>query len=71
MNLDRNQFSINIVMKHLVKIYEETKKLNSDLTQYVFSTDFFKQKEELFCFIKTTKFVSLLQNISTAESYLL
>ena len=30
-------------MKYLVKIYEETKKLNSDLTQYEFSTDFLKR----------------------------
>ena len=33
-------------MKHLVKIYEETKKLNNDLTQYEFSTDFLNKKNE-------------------------
>ena len=32
-------------MKHLVKIYEETKKLNIDLTQYEFSTDFLNKKQ--------------------------
>jgi len=40
--------SINIAMKHLVKIYEETKKLNSDLTQYEFSADFLHKKRSHF-----------------------
>ena len=51
MNLDRNQFSINIVMKHLVKIYEETKKLNNDLTRYEFSTDFLNKKKSYFALL--------------------
>ena len=39
-------------MKHLVKIYEETKKLKSDLTQYEFSTDFLNKKKSYFASLK-------------------
>mgnify|MGYP006950236131 FL=1 len=38
-------------MKHLVKIFEETKKLKSDLTRHEFSTDFFAQTTQLFFFL--------------------
>ena len=34
---------INSAMKHLVKIYEETKKFNSDLTQYKSCTEYIKR----------------------------
>ena len=37
-------------MQHLIKLYEHTKRLKSDLTQYEFSTDFLK-KTKLFFFI--------------------
>ena len=39
-------------MKYLVKIYEETKKLNSDLAQYEFSTDFLNKKKSYFASLK-------------------
>ena len=39
-------------MQHLIKLYEETKKLNSDLTQYEFSTDFLHKKQSYFASLK-------------------
>ena len=39
-------------MEHLVKIYKETKKLNSDLTQCEFSTDFLNKKKSYFASLK-------------------
>ena len=35
---------INTVMQHLIKLYKETKNLNSDLTQYEFDTNFLNKK---------------------------
>ena len=40
---------INTVMKHLVKLFEKTKKLNIDLTRYEFSTDFLNKKKSSYC----------------------
>ena len=39
-------------MKHLVKIFEETKRLNSNLTQYEFSTGFLNKKKSYFASLK-------------------
>ena len=39
-------------MKHLLRIYEDTKKLNSDLTQYEFSTEFLNKKKSYFASLK-------------------
>ena len=49
---DLNQLSINTVMQHLIKLFKETKKLNSDLTQYEFSTDFLNKKKSYFASLK-------------------
>ena len=35
-------------MKHLIILFEETKKLNSDLTRCEFSTDFLNKKKSCF-----------------------
>ena len=35
-------------MKHLITLFKETKKLNSDLTRYEFSTDFLNKKKSCF-----------------------
>ena len=58
-------------MQHLIKLYAETKKLNSDLTHYEFSTDFLNQKRSYFAFLKQRNLYSSLQNISTVELRLL
>lgn len=39
-------------MKHLLKIYEETKKLKCNLTQYEFSTVFLNKKKSYFASLK-------------------
>ena len=39
-------------MKYLIKLFEETKKLNSNLTQYEFSTDFLNKKKSYFASLK-------------------
>ena len=35
-------------MKYLTKLFEETKKLNNDLTRYEFSTEFLNKKRSCF-----------------------
>jgi|TARA_B100001964_G_C14015357_1_gene501295 hypothetical protein len=39
-------------MQHFIKLYEETKKLNSNLTQYEFSTEFLHKKRSYFVSLK-------------------
>jgi len=38
-------------MKYLTKLFEETKKLNNDLTRYEFSTDFLNKKKSYFALL--------------------
>ena len=39
-------------MQYLLKLYEATKKIKNDLTQYQFSTDFLNKKRSYFASLK-------------------